>query len=133
MSRIESLLGSPLFTQARMRRVLWSFIETKFPDISTSPLTIIFDSEGNFNSNIYQCIIESRAFVGFEHNVVDKIFQRHVFIFLLWSNNQFPEMQSWESFLQCPQEEQQNQIITGIQFTWDELQNRRLVQELLTQ
>jgi hypothetical protein len=133
MSKIEWILNSPITSQSRMRDVFFRFLETKFNidnhvnSLSELPLNRIFDPFGNFRTEICQYVLESKAYLSFEHNADDKSLQKLIFLFLRFTQQKFPDRNSWETFLAQPMESQEDEITQGIETMWLEMQ-RQIIQ-----
>ena len=137
MSKINWILTSPLTSHPSMRDVFLRFLETKFEidnhvnSLSELPLNRIFDSVGNFRPEIYQYLIESKAYLSFEHNGNDKSLQKLIFLFLRFTQQKYPDRNSWETFLAQSMESQEEEISQGIETMWLEMQRQIIQNEMM--
>jgi hypothetical protein len=119
-----------------MRDVFIRFLETKFNidnevnSLDKLPLNRIFNSIGNFKTEICEFIFESKALLSFEHNVNDKKLQKLIFLFLKYTQQKFPDRNSWEIFLAQSMESQEEEISQGIQTMWLDMQRQNIQNEM---
>jgi hypothetical protein len=136
MSKINWILNSQITSQPRMRDVFIRFLETKFNidnevnSLDKLPLNRIFNSIGNFKTEICEFIFESKALLSFEHNVNDKKLQKLIFLFLKYTQQKFPDRNSWEIFLAQSMESQEEEISQGIQTMWLDMQRQNIQNEM---
>lgn len=137
MSKINWILTSQLTSHPRMRDVFLRFLETRFEidnhvnSLSELPLNRIFDSVGNFRPEIYQYLIKSKAYLSFEHNGNDKSLQKLIFLFLRFTQQKYPDRNSWETFLAQSMESQEEEISQGIETMWLEMQRQIIQNEMM--
>jgi hypothetical protein len=137
MSKINWILTSPLTSQPRMRDVFFRFLETKFNidnhanSLNELPLNRIFDPVGNFRTEICQYVLESKAYLSFEHNADDQSLQKLIFLFLRFTQQKFPDRNSWEIFLAQPMESQEDEITQGIETMWLEMKRQIIQNEMM--
>jgi hypothetical protein len=136
MSKINWILNSQITSQPRMRDVFIRFLETKFNidnevnSLDKLPLNRIFNSIGNFKTEICEFIFESKALLSFEHNVNDKKLQKLIFLFLKYTQQKFPDRNSWEIFLAQSMESREEEISQGIQTMWLDMQRQNIQNEM---
>lgn len=139
MSKIDWILNSTITSQPRMRDVFFRFLEMKFNienhvnSLNELPLNRIFDPVGNFRTEICQYILESKAYLSFEHNANDKTLQKLIFLFLKYAQQKFPERNSWENFLAQSIETQKDEISQGIETMWLEMQRQIIQNDIMNE
>lgn len=136
MSRIDLLLNSALFQNARMRTALKTLIETRLNQVENQdfsitefPIDMIF-SNGLFNDEICLSIRDSKYYIDYEHQADDKIFQKIVFLSLIYSYNEFNQDQAWVEFLKEDYAYKRNKVTTGINRIWNNLQCLNIIREM---
>jgi hypothetical protein len=136
MSRIDLLLNSALFQNARMRTALKTLIETRLNQVENQdfsitefPIDMIF-SNGLFNDEICLSIRDSKYYIDYEHHADDKIFQKIVFLSLIYSYNEFNQDQAWVEFLKEDYAYKRDKVTTGINRIWNNLQCLNIIREM---
>jgi hypothetical protein len=112
MSRIETILNSSLFIDAKSRDRLLLFGNLKLDIYSKNKLkenkllnkdifSILFNDKNNAIDILptYPLIIESSTLSDLNQFKSDKVLQRLVFFCLIYSFNKFPDNDSWKIFL----------------------------------
>ena len=128
MTRIYWILNSALVSQPRMRDGIIRLLETKLGiteqlnSLVDLPLDQIFDHIGDFKIEICNYILEAKIYLFFEHNAKDESLQKLIFLFLRYTQHQYPDRQSWDDFLSKTQESQHSEITKGIQIIWIDMQ-----------
>lgn len=137
MSRINSILETNFITHPRFRNILKSFIEVRLkirnhPEvfINNLPLNYVFDTSGNFKNEICMHIKEAKLYIDFEHDANDKILQRLIFLFLIYSLNRYPDIDSWTDFINENEQAKTNEITYGINIVWVDFQRQLINTEL---
>ena len=133
MSRINWILNSSLISRPELRDKFLIFLEKKFiinnkkNSLIDLPLRRIFDRFGNFKIEICNYILETKVYLFFDHNANDKTLQKLIFLFLIYTQNKYPDRKSWDDFLTMSQESQQWEITQGLQIMWINLQRQMIV------
>ena len=125
MSKVDSILGTILFTRNNFRGILIAFLEDCLSrdfhihiELNHLPCTTIFNKNNVLKKEISLRIREAKPFIGFEHDTKDKLLQNLIFLFLVFSINEYPSNKEWESFLNQPQDVKKNIIMNGIKKIW---------------
>ena len=93
-------------------------LEVKLIELNNLPCTVIFNKNNVLRKEISLRIREAKPFIGFEHDTKDKLLQNLIFLFLVFSINEYPSNKEWESFLNQPQDVKKNIIMNGIKKIW---------------
>ena len=125
MSKVDSILGTILFTRNNFRGILIAFLEDCLSrdfhihiELNHLPCTTIFNKNNVLKKEISLRIREAKPFIGFEHDTNDKLLQNLIFLFLVFSINEYPSNNEWESFLNQPKDVKKNIIMNGIKKIW---------------
>ena len=131
MSKVDSILGTILFTRNNFRGILIAFLEDCLSrdfhihiELNNLPCTAIFNKNNVLKKEISIRIREAKPFIGFEHDTNDKLLQNLIFLFLVFSINEYPSNKEWESFLNQPQDVKKNIIMNGIKKIWMSYQEK---------
>jgi hypothetical protein len=137
MTRIDSILESYFFKSNRFRKIFKAFIETKLRisdnhDVSLTnlPLNYVFNTSGNFNEEICTHIRDAKMFIDFEHDAGDKVLQKLFFLFLIYSLQHYPDIDSWTEFINKDQNTKRQTIKNGIDKVWGDFQSSLIKKEL---
>lgn len=125
MARLDSILETRLFTNNNFRKLLIQFVETKVENdldyqvnLNNIPYFVIFNNENVLKEEISLWITNAKPFLDFDHNSNDKILQNLIFLFLVFSINEYPNDTEWESFLNEPYDFKRAAIWRGINNIW---------------
>ena len=125
MSRVDSILATTLFTNNNFRGTLIAFIETSLGNdldiqggLNNIPYSAIFNKKNILKEEISLSIRDAKPFIGFDHNSNDKILQNLIFLFLVFSINEYPSNIEWQSFLNQPNDVKRIAIRNGIKKIW---------------
>ena len=138
MSRINWILNSTLISKPELRDDFLRFLEKKFNENnqvnSFNDITVsqIFDGDGNFRIEICNYILEAKIYLFFEHNAKDESLQKLIFLFLRYTQHQYPDRESWDDFLSKTQESQHSEITKGIQIIWIDMQRDMITNAIST-
>jgi hypothetical protein len=137
MTRIDSILESYLFKLNTFRKIFKAFIETKLRisdnhDVSLTnlPLNYVFNTSGNFNEEICTHIRDAIKFIDPEHDAGDKVLQKLFFLFLIYSLQHYPDIDSWTEFINKDQNTKRQTIKNGIDKVWGDFQSSLIKKEL---
>jgi hypothetical protein len=137
MTRIDSILESYLFKSYGFRKFFKAFIETKLRisdnhDVSLTnlPLNYVFNTSGNFNEEICTHIRDAIKFIDPEHDAGDKVLQKLFFLFLIYSLQHYPDIDSWTEFINKDQNTKRQTIKNGIDKVWGDFQSSLIKKEL---
>ena len=126
MARLDSILETELFTNNNFRKLLIKFVETKLDNdlnfqegLNNIPYSVIFNNENVLKEEISLWITNAKPNISFDHNSNDKILQNLIFLFLVFSINEYPnDTTEWESFLNEPYDFKRAAILRGINNIW---------------
>ena len=138
MPRINSILETNFFTDPRWRNILKRYIEIRFGIrnhhevfINNLPINYVFDTNGNFKNEICIVIEEAVQFINFDHDINDRILQRLIFLFLIYSLKRYPDIDSWTDFINQNDQTKINEITNGINLVWGEFQRELINDQLI--
>ncbi len=125
MSKVDLILGTRLFENNQFRRLLIKYLEDCLSidfhiqvELNNLPYAVIFNDNNILREEISIRIREAKPFIGFEHDTKDKLLQNLIFLFLVFSINEYPSDSEWESFLNQSNDIKKNIIMTGIKKIW---------------
>ncbi len=125
MSKVDLILGTRLFANNQFRRLLIKYLEDCLSidfhiqvELNNLPYAVIFNDNNILREEISIRIREAKPFIGFEHDTKDKLLQNLIFLFLVFSINEYPSDSEWESFLNQSNDIKKNIIMTGIKKIW---------------
>jgi hypothetical protein len=137
MTRVDSILESPFLKSNRMRKFFKVFIEDRLRIsdnhdvlLTNLPLNYVINTSGNFNEEICTHIRDAKIFIDFDHNAGDKVFQKLFFLFLIYSLQHYPDIDSWTEFINKDQNTKRQTIKNGIDKVWGDFQSRLIENEL---
>ena len=140
MLRINSILSCNLFTNYKWRGVLKGFIDLRLniydnPEVflNNLPISYIFDQNGHFKHEICMHLRDAKMFIGFEHDANDKEIQKLIFLFLIYSLNEYPDNESWTDFITMNEETKSQEIIDGINLVWSGFQQQLINYNLMNE
>ena len=109
MARVDLILETRLFTNNNFRTILIEFVNTglqidlNFEEgLNNIPYSVIFNNENILKEEISSRIRMAKIYIDFDHNSNDKILQNLIFLFLVFSINEYPNNTEWEIFLNEP-------------------------------
>ena len=125
MARLDSILETRLFTNKKLRKGFIAFLESKLQNdlnfqegLNNIPYSVIFNNENILKEEISLWIKNAKILIDFDHNSNDKILQKLIFLFLVFSINEYPNDTEWESFLNEPYDFKRAAILRGINNIW---------------
>ena len=125
MARVDSILETRLFTNNNFRNGLIAFVETGLKNdlnfqkgLNNIPYSVIFNRGNILKEEISLRIRNAKILIDFDHNSNDKILQNLIFLFLVFSINEYPNNTEWESFLNEPYDFKRAAILKGINNIW---------------
>ena len=125
MNKVDLILETILFTKNNFRALLAAFLEECLSrdfhiqvELNNLPSAVIFNDNNVLREEIGLRIKDAKPYIGFEHDTNDKLLQNLIFLFLVFSINEYPSNDEWESFLNQPHDVKRNIIITGIKKIW---------------
>jgi hypothetical protein len=137
MTRIDSILEGYLFKSYGFRKLFKAFIEMSLRisdnhDVSLTnlPLNYVFNTSGNFNEEICTHIRDAIKFIDPEHDAGDKVLQKLFFLFLIYSLQHYPDIDSWTEFINKDQNTKRQTIKNGIDKVWGDFQSSLIKKEL---
>lgn len=137
MTRIDSILESSLLKSNTFRKHFKVFIEIKLrisnnQDVllTNLPLNYVFNTSGNFNEEICTHIRDAKMYIGLEHDAEDKVLQKLIFLFLIYSLQHYPDADSWTNFINSDKHTKTETIKNGIDKVWCDFQSSMIKKEL---
>jgi hypothetical protein len=137
MKRIDSILESSFFTSNKFRNHFKDFIETRINvsnnlnlTLTNLPLNYVFNKNGNFDEEICTHVRDAKFYIGFDHDAEDKVLQKLFFIFLIYSLNKYPDIDSWTDFINSDEQTKTKTIRNGIDEVWKDFHIRIIKNEL---
>jgi hypothetical protein len=137
MTRINSILESSLFTSNKCRKQLKEFIEIKLRIsnnhdllLTNLPLNYVFNTSGNFDEEICIHIRDAKMYIGFDHDAEDKVLQKLIFLFLIYSLQHYPDIDSWTDFINSDKHTKTQIIKNGIDEVWSNFQSSIIKKEI---
>lgn len=137
MSRVDSILKTILFTNNNFRRTLIAFIEDCFSrdlniqcGLNNIPYSAIFNNNNVLREEISLRIRDAKPFIGFEHDTKDKLLQNLIFLFLVFSINEYPSNSEWEIFLNQPHDVKRITLMNGVKKIWMSYQEQMIENNL---
>lgn len=125
MGRIHSILSSSFFKNEKNRDFLIQFVEKKL-NVSITAFRNYqpyFElATFNLKEEVIEAINHSKMYINFEHDASDKTLQKMIFLFLFYSVEKFPNMESWTAFYNEREEVKIEIIKKGIVTTWSYFQ-----------
>ena len=137
MTRIYWILNSTLISQPRLRDIFIRLLETQLnldreiDSLRNLPLNRIFDDVGNLKMEILDSITASKRFLSFEHDENDRLLQKLIFLFLRYTQREYPDLNSWEGFLTKSRESQLEEINREIETMWVDMQRQIVANEII--
>jgi hypothetical protein len=138
MTRINSILESSLLKSNTFRKHFKVFIEIKLRisnnhDVSLTnlPLNYVFNTSGNFDEEIYTHIRDAKIYINFDHDAEDKVLQKLFFLFLIYSLQHYPDIDSWTEFINKDKNTKIKIIKKGIDQVWSNFQSSLIKKELV--
>ena len=137
MTRIYWILNSTLISQPRLRDIFIRLLETQLnldreiDSLINLPLNRIFDDVGNLKMEILDSITASKRFLSFEHDENDRLLQKLIFLFLRYTQREYPDLNSWEGFLTKSRESQLEEINREIETMWVDMQRQIVANEII--
>jgi hypothetical protein len=138
MTRINSILESSLLKSNTFRKHFKVFIEIKLRisnnhDVSLTnlPLNYVFNTSGNFDEEIYTHIRDAKIYINFDHDAEDKVLQKLFFLFLIYSLQHYPDIDSWTEFINKDKNTKTKIIKKGIDQVWSNFQSSLIKKELV--
>jgi hypothetical protein len=130
MNRINSILTTSLFLDNRYRRLLVEFLQTRLNvSLATSrTYSSYFDTAKlTLKDDVVKAIRDSRLYIGFEHQANDQTLQTMIFLFLFYSVEKFPDIETWNTFYNQPEDVKYNAVREGIIETWQYFQESMII------
>jgi len=125
MNKVDLILETILFTKNKFRGLLAAFLQDCLSrdfhiqvELNNLPCAVIFNDNNVLREEISLRIREAKPNIGFEHDTNDKLLQNLIFLFLVFSINDYPSNDEWESFLNQTHDVKRNIIMTGIKKIW---------------
>ena len=125
MARVDLILETRLFTNNNFRTILIEFVNTglqidlNFEEgLNNIPYSVIFNNENILKEEISLRIRNAKILIDFDHNSNDKILQNLIFLFLVFSINEYPNNTEWEIFLNEPYDFKRAAILQGVNKIW---------------
>jgi len=125
MNKVDLILETILFTKNKFRGLLAAFLQDCLSrdfhiqvELNNLPFAVIFNDNNVLREEISLRIREAKPNIGFEHDTNDKLLQNLIFLFLVFSINEYPSNDEWESFLNQTHDVKRNIIMTGIKKIW---------------
>jgi hypothetical protein len=125
MNKVDLILETILFTKNKFRGLLAAFLQDCLSrdfhiqvELNNLPCAVIFNDNNVLREEISLRIREAKPNIGFEHDTNDKLLQNLIFLFLVFSINEYPSNDEWESFLNQTHDVKRNIIMTGIKKIW---------------
>lgn len=138
MTRINWILNSALVSHPMMRRNFISAIEKQLnieeglDSLVNLPLNRIFDQVGNFRIEIFNSISDANPYFDIlEQNEDDRVLQKLIFLFLSYTQREYPDLNSWEGFLTKSRESQLEEINREIETMWLDMQRQIVANEII--
>jgi len=138
MTRINSILESSFLKSNTFRKNFKVFIEIKLRisnnhDVSLTnlPLNYVFNTSGNFDEEIYTHIRDAKIYINFDHDAEDKVLQKLFFLFLIYSLQHYPDIDSWTEFINKDKNTKTKIIKKGIDQVWSNFQSSLIKKELV--
>lgn len=135
MTRINSILQTPLFTSEKMRTYLIEAIEIAFSSKLGTERNIYNFPFSFFQSNseLEKVIVSVFTSMGFEHTANDKVLQNLIILFLIYSKQKYSVNQELIDFINSATEEEKiAEIEEGVKKVWCEYQNQIITNLLVT-
>jgi hypothetical protein len=137
MTRINSILESSLLKSNTFRKHFKVFIEIKLRisnnhDVSLTnlPLNYVFNTSGNFDEEICTHIRDAKIYINFDHDAEDKVLQKLIFLFFIYSLQHYPDIDSWTDFINKDKNTKTKIINKGIDQVWSDFQSSIIKKEL---
>lgn len=137
MTRIDSILESSLLKSNTFRKHFQGFIEIQLRIsnnndvmLTNLPLNYVFDTSGKFDEEICIHVRNAKFYIGFEHDAEDKVLQKLIFLFLIYSLQHYPDADSWTNFINSDKHTKTQTIKNGIDKVWCDFQSSIIKKEL---
>jgi hypothetical protein len=133
MPRINSIIATSLFTKNNFRRKLVKYLETSCSVSFNEERTHHHYFAGeNFtlSSSVLVALSDSNKYIGLDIDETDKNMQTMIFVFLIYSLNEFPDDESWTHFLNQTEDYKIDKVKGGIVNTWKNFQGTMMTDRL---